>query len=63
MESVTPGAVSLEEKKLEKKEISVPLAFRGMDTEKLKASVTEQFEKIFHAETRERTLFQYLSFF
>ena len=54
---VKPGAVSPEIKAPEKKESSVPpLTLQGMDTEKLKASVTGQFEKIFHAETRERTL-------
>ncbi len=52
-----PGATSLELKGQEKKEspVSSP-ALQGMDTEKLKALVTDQFGKIFHAETRQRTL-------
>ena len=53
---INPGAVSPEVKKPEKKESTAPLTLQGMDTEKLKASVTDQFGKIFHAETRERTL-------
>ncbi len=54
--SVNPAAVSLEVKKPEKKESTGKVSFQGFDTEKLKASLTGQFEKIFHAETKERTL-------
>ncbi len=53
---VNPGATFVEVKKPEKNDSLVRPAFQGLDTEKLKASVTEQFGKIFHAETRERTL-------
>ncbi len=35
---------------------SSSLEFRGVDTEKLKASVTERFTQVFHAGTREQTL-------
>jgi subfamily B ATP-binding cassette protein MsbA len=51
LEAKAPG-----EKRVEKKESSGLGAFQGIDTEKLKASVTENFEEIFHAETKERTL-------
>jgi subfamily B ATP-binding cassette protein MsbA len=51
-----PASVNLVEKKPENKGSAGPEVIQGIDTEKLKASVTEKFEKVFHAETRERTL-------
>lgn len=36
--------------------ISNPFVFQGINTDKLKASVTESFSKVFHSETKERTL-------
>jgi ATP-binding cassette, subfamily B, bacterial MsbA len=53
---VHPGAASLAEKKPAKNGSTSSGAFHGIDTEKLKASVTDKFGQIFHAETRERTL-------
>lgn len=48
--------VAFEGKNKGNKESSDIVPLRGIDTEKLKALVTEKFEKIFHAGTRERTL-------
>lgn len=43
-------------KVLEKSSSQVPIVFKGLDTEKLKSSVTESFAEAFHAETKEQTL-------
>ena len=53
---VQQSSVAFEGKNTANKENSALVPLRGIDTEKLKASVTEKFETIFHAETRERTL-------
>jgi len=53
---LSPGTVVLDKKGLERKSTSGLSGFKGVDTEKLKASATEAFADRFHAETKERTL-------
>jgi len=52
-----PATVVLAEKNLGNIGTSGPIVFNGIDTKKLKASVTEIFSKAFYADTKEHTLF------
>ncbi len=53
---LNPGSAALAKKSLESNSKTGLFGFKGLDTEKLKASVTESFEGVFHAETKEQTL-------
>jgi ATP-binding cassette, subfamily B, bacterial MsbA len=50
------GTAGFDKKSLESKSNAGVSAFQGLDTDKLKASATEAFADVFHAETKERTL-------
>jgi subfamily B ATP-binding cassette protein MsbA len=55
--SVPSQSVVVAESNPEKSSGQAPIVYNGIDTQKLKASVTASFAHAFHAETKERTLF------